>query len=354
MTRRIVIITEGHSKPLTAKTAVSVIRYGKDETVALLDSTQAGKTSDELLGVGGDIPVVATLEDAPHADVLLIGIAPHGGHVPPAWKPILLEAIARGMDIVSGLHEFLCDDEELAAAARKQGVTLQDVRKNEEHEVATRQGIREDCLRIQAIGQDCCVGKKIVSIELTNGLKARGHDAKFVATGQTGIMIEGEGCPVDTVVSDYLNGAVEKLIRANQEHDILVFEGQGSLAHPSYSAVTLGLLHGALPHGLIMCYEAGRKAVYGMESIPLVPLPRLCEVYETMAGLMQPAKVIGVAMNSRLLSANEAEEERERVRQEMGLPVCDVFRHGPDELVQAVLELRKAVFLSDQQYSPAS
>ena len=354
MTRRIVIITEGHSKPLTAKTAVSVIRYGKDETVALLDSTQAGKTSGELLGVGGDIPVVATLKDAPQADVLLIGIAPHGGHVPSSWKPILLEAVARGMDIVSGLHQFLCDDKELAAAARKHGVTLQDVRKNEEHDVATREGIREDCLRIQAIGQDCCVGKKIVSIELTNGLKTRGHDAKFVATGQTGIMIEGEGCPVDTVVSDYLNGAVEKLIRANQSHDILVFEGQGSLAHPSYSAVTLGLLHGALPQGLIMCYEAGRKAVHGMESIPLLPLPRLCEVYETMAGLMQPAKVIGVAMNSRLLSADEAEEERERVRQEMGLPVCDVFRHGPDELVEAVLELGKTVFLGDQRYSSAS
>lgn len=343
MPRRLIILTDGYSEPLRAKTAVSVIRYGHDETVALLDSTQPGKTSGELLGVGGDIPVVARLEDAPPADTLLIGIAPSGGHVPPQWKPVLLEAIGRGMDIVSGLHDFLCDDQELAAAALKHGVTLHDVRKNDEHDVANREGIREDCLRIQAIGNDCCVGKKIVSIEVANGLKARGHDAKFVATGQTGIMIEGDGCPVDTVVSDYLNGAVEKLILANQSHDILIFEGQGSLAHPRYSSVTLGLLHGALPHGLIMCYEVGRKAVHGMESIPLLPLSRLCEVYEIMAGLMQPAKVIGVAMNSRLLNADEVEEERERVRKELGLPVCDVFRHGPDDLVDAVLELRKAV-----------
>jgi uncharacterized NAD-dependent epimerase/dehydratase family protein len=311
--------------------------------LALVDSTQAGRTSQELLGVGQGIPVVARLADVPDAEVLLIGIAPSGGKVPPAWRPLLLEAIERGMDIVSGLHDFLSDDPQIAAAARERHVTLLDIRKNEEHDVANREGIREDCLRIQTVGQDCCVGKKIVAIEVTRGLERRGHDAKFIATGQTGIMIEGDGCPIDTVVSDFLSGAVEKQILAHQHHEILVFEGQGSLAHPRYSAVTLGLLHGALPHGMILCYEAGRQGVHGLEHIPLVPLARLRDVFETMANLMYPSRVIGVAMNGRLLTPDQAEAERDQVRSELGLPVCDVFRDGPDELIDAVIQLKAEV-----------
>jgi uncharacterized NAD-dependent epimerase/dehydratase family protein len=343
MSRRVVILTDGYSEPITAKTAASVIRYGRDEVVALLDSTQPGKTSQELLGVGGAIPVFATLAEAPAAEALLIGIAPPGGRVPPQWRPLLLEAIARKMDIVSGLHEFLSDDAEFAAAAREQGVRLHDVRKNDEHDVAHRQGIRDDCLRIQTVGQDCCVGKKVVAIEVARALTSRGHDAKFIATGQTGIMIEGDGCPVDTVVSDFLNGAVEKLVLAHQHHEILLFEGQGSLAHPRYSAVTLGLLHGALPHGMILCYEANREGVHGMEQIPLVSLARLRDVYETMAGLMYPSKVIGVAMNGRLLDDQQAAAERQRVQNELGLPVCDVLRDGADVLATAIEHLQSEV-----------
>jgi uncharacterized NAD-dependent epimerase/dehydratase family protein len=339
-----VILTEGRTEPVSAKTAACVIRYGTDEVVALLDSTQAGKTSQELLDVGGAIPVVARLADAPGANTLLIGIAPGGGRIPPAWRPILLEAIARGYDVVSGQHEVLCDDPEFAAAAEKHGVRLVDVRKNDERDVTQRKNIRPDCLRIQTVGQDCSCGKMVVSVEVARALARRGYDAKFVATGQTGILIEGDGCPVDRVICDFLNGAAEKLVLANQHHDILIIEGQGSITHPRYSCVTLGLLHGAMPHGLILCYEAGRQSALGMEFVPLTPLAKLCEIYETMAAIMQPAPVIGIGLNSRLLSPEDAERERERVRQELGVPVCDVFRHGPDELVDAVLKLRAELF----------
>src|SRR5690606_22048969 len=146
---------------------------------------------------------------------------------------------------------------------------------------------------------DCSVGKMVASIEIVRELAARGHDAKFVATGQTGLMIEGHGCPVDCVVSDSVSGAVEKPILANQEHDILVVERQAPPAHPAYSAVPAGLLHGCRPHGMVMCYEAGRKGVNGMSYVPLQPLAKLVEVYEAMTQLHLPAKVIGVAMNSR-------------------------------------------------------
>jgi uncharacterized NAD-dependent epimerase/dehydratase family protein len=343
--RRIVILTDGRTNPVNAKTASCVIRYKPEDVVALLDTTQPGKTSQELLGVGGTIPVVANLSDAPGANTLLIGIAPSGGKLPPAWRKILLEAIDRGMTLVSGLHDFLSNDPEISAAAANRGVQIHDVRKNNERDVANRQNLREDCLRIHTVGQDCSVGKMLASVEIAIGLKKRGHDAKFVATGQTGIMIEGDGCPIDCVVSDFVNGAVEKLVLANQHHDILLIEGQGSLSHPRYSAVTLGLLHGCVPHGMILVYEAGRKTVLGMDYVPLTPLAKIVEVNEMMARLNVPtARVVGIAMNSRLLGAEEAEAERERVRRELGVPVCDVIRHGPDDMIDAILALRQELF----------
>jgi uncharacterized NAD-dependent epimerase/dehydratase family protein len=343
--RKLVILTEGHTEPITGKTASCVLRYRPEEVVALLDSTQAGRTTQELLGVGGATPIVARLSDAASANTLMIGIAPSGGRIPPAWRAIILEAIHRGMDVISGLHEFIADTPEFVAAAKKSGSKIVDVRKNDEYDVAHRLNIREECLRIHTVGQDCCVGKMLVAVELTRALKAEGHDAKFIATGQTGIMVEGDGVPIDRVISDFVNGAIEKQILAHQHHEMLLIEGQGSLSHPKYSAVTLGLLHGCAPHGMIMCYEAGRTATHGMEYVPLMPLDKLCEVYETMANLISPSKMIGVAINSRLLNKDEAAAERDRVSRELGLPACDVVRDGPDELVQAVLELKPALAL---------
>lgn len=342
--RRIVILTDGYTNPLTAKTATCVVRYKPEEVIALYDTTQVGSTAGELLGVGGSLPVIGSLDDAPSPNTLLIGIAPQGGKLPPSWKAVILDAINRGMDIVSGLHDFLIDDEDIRKLAAERGVTVYDVRKNHEREVARRKDLRDDCLRIHTVGHDCSVGKMVASMEIARELQRRNYDAKFVATGQTGIMIEGDGCPVDCVVSDFVNGAVEKLILENQHHDILVFEGQGSLAHPAYSAVTAGLLHGCLPHGMIMCYDAARTAVNGMPHVPLQPLDKLIEVYEAMASLHMPSKVIGVAMNSRTLTPEAAEAERERVSSELGLPTCDVYRHGAGVLVDEVLRLRESLF----------
>jgi uncharacterized NAD-dependent epimerase/dehydratase family protein len=339
--RRIIILTEGHTNPLTAKTASCVLRYRPDEVVALLDSTQAGQTASALMNVGGDTPIVATLAEAPDANTLLIGIAPMGGKLPKPWKAIVLEAIDRGMNILSGLHDFLSDDDDIRSRASARGVEIYDVRKNNEKDVSHRLELREECLRIHTVGHDCSVGKMVASLEVTLELKRQGHDAKFIATGQTGIIVEGDGCPVDCVVSDFVNGAVEKQILANQHHEILLVEGQGSLAHPRYSAVTAGLLHGCVPHGLIMVYEAGRKTISGMPHIPLTPLPRMVEAYLSMATLHGPCEFIGVAMNGRLLSPEEAEIEKERVSKELGMVVCDVFRDGAQPLADAVLALRE-------------
>ena len=339
--RQLILLTDGHTNPLTAKTATSVLRYCRDEVVALFDRSQVGKSAHELLGVGEGVPVVGELDAVPGATGLMIGIAPPGGRIPESWRPILLEAIARKMTIYSGLHEFLADDSEFASAAARAGATLVDVRKNNEHQVAQYGLLREECLRIHTVGNDCSVGKMVVAIELAKSLQNQAHDAQFIATGQTGILIAGNGCPVDCVVGDFISGAIEKQVLAYQHHEMLLIEGQGCLAHPRYAAVTLGLLHGCRPQAMILCYEAGRTAVHGMSEVPLKPLAEIRTLYETMASLLLPAQVIGIAMNSCQLNDSQAEQERQQLRDELGLPVCDVLRHGPDDLTQAICQFQK-------------
>ena len=221
------------------------------------------------------------------------------------------------MDVVSGLHDFLVDDAEFAAAARAQGVQLVDIRLNREREVARRKELREECVRMHTVGHDCSVGKMVTAVEVTNELKRRGHDAKFIATGQTGIMVEGDGVPVDCVVADFVSGAIERLILQHQHRDFLLIEGQGSLVHPSYSGVTLGLLHGCSPHGLILCYEIGRDRVTGIPQMAIPPLAEIKRLNEMMASVMQPCRVIGIAMNGRRVGDAEAERERAAVRDEV-------------------------------------
>jgi len=340
--RKFIILTEGYANPITAKTAVCVLRYCPDEVVALLDSTQAGKTSREVFGVG-DVPFVAELAAAPDAKTLLFGIANPGGKIPPAWRALMLQAIDRGLDIVSGMHDFLAADPEFAAAAQARGVRLVDVRKSPLKRVSAAVQFRPGCLRIHTMGHDCSVGKMVASVEVTNELKRRGYDAKFAATGQTGIIVEGDGYPIDCMVADFISGAAEQLVLDNQHHEIVLVEGQGSLVHPFYSGVTLGLLHGCQPQGLIFCYPPGRTTPLGAPHVTLPPLAKIMQLTELAASVYQPCRVIGLAMNSRRLTAAEAELERDRVRAEFGLPVCDVFRHGPGELVDAVLRLKQEV-----------
>ena len=184
--KKIVVLTQGYSNPVTAKTGTSVIRYRTGEVVALLDNENIGKTSDDLLGVGGEIPVIGSLDDSPDADTLLIGTAPTGGRMPEAWRDIVKAALRRGMNVVSGLHDFLGDDPELAAIAKESGGQIHDVRRNDECDVAVGTPLGNESIRILTVGNDCSVGKMVASIELDRALKAKGHDSAFVATGQTG------------------------------------------------------------------------------------------------------------------------------------------------------------------------
>jgi uncharacterized NAD-dependent epimerase/dehydratase family protein len=345
MSRKIIALTEGYSNPQTAKTARNLIYYCPGEVVALFDRLNIGKTSFELLGVG-NVPVIGSLEEMKDANTLIMSVALPGGKLPRSFKEIMLDAISRRMNIISCGHEFISDDPDLVLAAENVGISLNDIRKNNERDVAHRKGIREDCLRILTVGNDCSLGKMVTSLEIARALKKQGQDAKFVATGQTGILIEGEGIPIDAVVGDYINGAAEKLILKNQNHQILIVEGQGSIVHPRYSSVTLGLLHGSLPHGMIMCYEVGREFIHNMPEIRIPPMNVVIRLFEDMASIMFPSKVIGFALNSIKVSEREAETERKRIKKEFGLPACDVVRHGPDELLDAIINFRKELNFS--------
>ncbi len=336
MKRKMVLLTWGHSNPRTAKTATGLLRYCPDECVAVFDPDNAGRKAQEFLETGGDTPMIAKLEEAPGADTLVMGIAPPGGRIPAAWRAVLLEAIDRGMNILSGLHDFLSDDVELAQAAAAKGVKITDVRKNNFRQIARREGINPNCLRIHTVGHDCSVGKMVVSLELARGLQARGRDAQFVATGQTGIMVAGAGLPLDCIVADFVSGGAEQLVLENQHHEIIVVEGQGSLVHPSYSGVTLSLLHGCMPHALIFVFEAGRDCVGGLEKVQLPSLAKQRELFEQMASIYEPCEVIGFAMNGRRLSPEEAHRFSQQVENEMQLPVVDVIRDGSDRLLDAV------------------
>jgi len=335
-----IILTDGHTDPHTAKTAICVIRYRPEEVVAVLDRQSAGRPCGEVMGVGGEIPVVGSLADAPRANTLLIGIAPPGGKIPRHWRPIVVEAIARQMTIISGLHDLLRDDVEFSQAAEKYGVRLVDLRHGDHQDVATGQELRRECLRLHTIANDCSCGKMVAAVELAEGLRRSGVDAAFVATGQTGIMVAGGGIAVDRIIADFVSGAAERLVLDNQQHEVIVVEGQGSLFHPRYSGVTLSLLHGLMPDGLILCYEMGRTAVFGMEQVRLNPLAEVRRFYETAASILHPCRTVGVAVNGQRFNDEEVAAECDRVESELGLPACDVIRHGPGKLVAAVAELR--------------
>lgn len=335
--RRIVILTEGRTNPIDAKTATGVLRYRCDEVVAVLDRYVAGRPAGELLGVGGDVPCVARMDEV-EADTLLVGVAPDGGSLPGDLRARVVEALARGMDVVSGLHEMLGDDPELAALAARHGGTIRDVRRPPSA-LPLAQGLARaaSCTRVMTVGHDGGVGKLLNAMELTRGLVSRGRRAAFVATGQTGMLVADGGFPADALPSDFVAGVTEAEVLAHQDAELVVIEGQGSLVHPAYSAVTLGLLHGAAPQAMVMCADPTRTRLHHT-GYAIPPLVDVIEVYERMASLIHPSRVVAIALNTSELSDPEAEGALARLRASTGLVVTDVVRHGVDALVDAVLD----------------
>jgi uncharacterized NAD-dependent epimerase/dehydratase family protein len=337
-------IAEGKFGVITAKTAAVAIRYAPERVLGVLDSTCRARTVQEVLGYGGDIPVVRTFAEglALGPEAVLIGIAPAGGRLPDEWRGWIEQAIDRRLEIWSGLHTFLSDDPVLAARARERGARLFDLRKvPADLPVSAGRARHVDAHVCLAVGSDCNSGKMTAMWELVRGLEALGLRTRFVATGQTGILLAGSGIAIDAVVADFVGGASERLVLEGAEGaDVLLVEGQGSLIHPGYSGVTLGQLHGTCPGSMIFCHQASRRLIgeyHGASaSVPIPPLPRMVRLYEEAAGWVHPSKVIGIALNTYDLPEPAARDAIRRAEDETGLPATDPVRFDRTPLVDAV------------------
>jgi uncharacterized NAD-dependent epimerase/dehydratase family protein len=336
--------------PERAKTALGVLRYADYEVVAVLDREISGEghgwqtdhtvrdfVDDDRVQ---DAPIVGRADEAPGFDTLVIGVAPIGGGFDQSWRPDVERALRAGADVVAGLHYRLADDEAFVDLAAEHGARLFDIR-----EPPADLGVSDGRARdveatvVGTVGTDCSTGKMTTSCELVRAARDRGIDAAMVPTGQTGILVSGWGVAVDRSVADFAAGAVERLVRAAAaDHDLLVVEGQGSLAHPAYSGVTTSILHGAMPAALVLCHAAGREAVHGYESFTLPPAGELADLYESLAAPVAPAGVVAGSLATHELDADAAETAVADYADALGVPAADPVRDGADALVDAVID----------------
>ena len=335
--KRYLILAEGRAlDPHYGKTGRGVVRYGADPVVAIVDSTAAGQMYE-------GVPIVATLAEGlalePRPTTALVGVAVAGGRLPPEWHQLLREVLEAGLDLESGMHEFLADDPELAAAAASRGVEIRDLRRPPtDLSVATGDNLRHDASVVLTVGSDCAIGKKTVAIELDREARGRGLRSVFVPTGQTGIMIAGWGIAVDAVVSDFLAGAAERLVvEGARRGDLLFVEGQGSIVHPQFSGVTLGLYHGSAPHLLVLCHMAGATEIEGCPGHAVPSLAELVDLHERLSLPARPAKVAAIALNTARLGEDEARRAIADAEDEVGLPADDPVRFGAARVLDALV-----------------
>lgn len=341
MERRILAVAEGRFSPLKSKTANGAIAYLPGEVIGVVDSTKAGMTAQQVLGYGGETPVLRSLEEGLrlHPTHMLIGIAPPGGRLPERWRELIRQSIKARLHILNGLHTILSDDAEFRTLAREHKITITDYRKiDPESEVVAKGTWRNRKANVVlTVGTDCNIGKMTTLLEIQKDLVKRGVKSDFVATGQTGMMIRGRGVAVDSLIGDYIAGAIELEIdrSAAEGYEYILVEGQGALTHIGYSSVTLGLLHGTMPDAMILCHQPTRlKDDYGLV---LPGLRSIIELHEGMVRFFRKTKVVAIGLNSAGLTDEESQGAAERIARETGLPTVDAFRFSPKILTDAIV-----------------
>ena len=281
-----------------------------------------------------------TIGEAAAAGVgsLVIGVAPVGGTVPQQWWQVMEEAARAGLDIVCGLHLKLADNPAIVAAAKKSGARLIDVRVPPAR-LPVGTGIKRSGKRLLTVASDCAIGKKYAALALDQAMREAGMKSTFRATGQTGIMIAGEGIPIDAVVADFISGAAELLSPDNDDDHWDVIEGQGSLFHPGYSGVSLGLLHGSQPDAFVVCHDATRTVVSGWEHYTLPPIGECIAQHEIMGRRTNPAiRCVGISVNTSGLPAGERAACLAKLSAETGLPCVDPLADGCGAIVDSITQ----------------
>ncbi|MEE2659506.1 MAG: N-acetyltransferase DgcN [Candidatus Latescibacterota bacterium] len=315
--------------PLAAKTANGIARWRPEWCLGQL----------RLPGCAADVGLPDLDLDTAYgagARSLIVGVANRGGTIDDSWRPVLLAALQRGMDIASGLHVRLALDSEFAEYADKHGCTIFDVRYSEV-KLSVGSSRRRRGKRLLTVGTDVSCGKMFTALAMERELHQRGVPADFRATGQTGILIAGDGIAVDAVISDFIAGAAEWLTPdADEDHWDLI-EGQGSLFHLSYAGVTLGLIHGSQPDVLVLCHDPRRESMRGLPDLALPPLRECIELNERCARRANPdCRVIGLSLNTSTYNNNDARRLLTSIEDELGLPVVDAYREGAQRLVDAL------------------
>ncbi len=338
--RRYAVLTDGYlSEPTACKTAFGVIRFRPEEIAAVIDSENAGKLVREVVpALHCDAPIVAGVEEALAYEPtsLLVGVATHGGVLPPALRGFVLAGIDAGLEIVSGLHQFLNDDAEFVERARKSGARLWDVRAVGSIPIFSGAAYRVPQDVVLAVGSDCAVGKMTAMLEIERAAHNARARAEFIATGQTGIMVAGWGISVDRVISDFVTGAAEQLVLgASPKSEVLLVEGQGSIFHPAYAPVTFGLLYGSAPDALLLCHRPNTTQIDGFtNAIPA--LRDLIAAHEAILAHVKPARVAAVALDTSALDPAAAARAIEATERETGLPADDPVRSGGGKLWNAI------------------
>jgi uncharacterized NAD-dependent epimerase/dehydratase family protein len=273
------------------------------------------------------------------ARALVIGVANPGGVIGETWIPLLVEGLESGLDVISGMHVKLADVPALKDAAKRMRRRLIDVR-TPPPKIPTATGRKRSGQRLLTVGTDCAIGKKYTALSLARAFVGRGLDADFRASGQTGILIAGRGIPMDAVVSDFEAGAAEMLSPDADAGHWDIIEGQGSLSHPAYAAVSLGLLHGSQPDVIVVCHEPGRRHLLGYPAYPLPSIAETIDLNVRLGKRVNPAiRCAGVSLNTSTLSAEAAAHLLSEESARLGLPVADVMRGGApfEALIDACL-----------------
>jgi uncharacterized NAD-dependent epimerase/dehydratase family protein len=340
---RLAILLHEGIRGSRGKTGLALLRFSEAPIVAVIDRDCAGESLVELTGIPRPVPIVASVEAALayQPDVLAIGIAPTGGALPPEWRSELNQALAAGLSIANGLHTQLAADPEFAPLLQSApNQWIWDMRQEPpDLVVGTGQARKLPCLRVLTVGTDMAIGKMSTGLALHRASVERGLRSKFLATGQAGLMIAGDGVALDAVRVDFASGAVEQLVnRFGHDYEILHIEGQGSLLNPS-STATLPLLRGSQPTHLVLVHRAGQTHISRIPDVPIPPLGEVVKLYEAVAvagGAFAPTPVAAIALNTHHLDPLRAQQEIEAIERETGLPCTDPIRFGAAKLLRAI------------------
>ena len=339
--KRFVILCHGAFNYIKNKTGNMLIRYRPDEVVAVIDREKVGSISEKEVGVGGDTPVLkdfnATKELKP--DTLVIGNATQGGFISDDYKEEIINAIKSGCDVISGMHQFLNDDKDLTGLAEEYGVRLVDLRRPPDppnFPVGSWQKRKVPVLLI--VGTDCDTGKMTTAWEVAVRLRSRNRKVEFIGTGQTGILLNGSGVPIDAVKADFMAGEIEHLIQSMpSETELVIVEGQGALTNQFYAGVTLGLMHGAMPDYMLMTHDPARDL--DVTDYPMTTMRHVMNLHTDLMKTFKDTMFIGINLLTFALDDDTALKTIDDAESEFNIPVTDLIRFGERDLIDAIEKL---------------